>query len=145
MRILIVDDDEFLVRSLVRVVREWGAKVDFAVDADTAKQEAETTRYDFILLDLRMPGHDGLWFMQNTSIEPATRVIIMSGFAPHHALDELHELGMDGYLEKPFGPEDLMAVLESRSGAVPGDPPKRTASGVASHALRWLRPHWLHF
>ena len=112
MNILIVDDDDALLHALHAIVTDWGGDVSCVNSAPLALQAVTEAPYDFVLLDLRMPKYDGLWFMRNARIPPTTRVILMSGFAPRSVVQAILDLGACDYIEKPFSPDQLLETLE---------------------------------
>jgi DNA-binding response OmpR family regulator len=112
MRILVVDDDETLAMSIVRMIRQWGGEANAATSALHAIKALDEKEYDFVLLDLRMPERDGCWFMENARIPEKTKIILMTGFTPKSILARINSLGACDYIEKPFGSEELMATFE---------------------------------
>ena len=112
MRILVVDDNETLAMSIVRMIRQWGGEADSATTALRAVKALSDGKYDFVLLDLRMPERDGCWFMENVRVPEKTKIILMTGFTPKSIMARINSLGACDYIEKPFGPEELMETFE---------------------------------
>jgi DNA-binding NtrC family response regulator len=112
MKILIIDDERDLLKALGRLIRNWGGDVRCAASAAEGISELRRERFDFILLDVRMPEHDAVWFLKHAPIPETTHTIIMSGFAPASLLRHMRELGARGYLEKPFNGDDLMCMMD---------------------------------
>lgn len=111
--VLIVDDDESFRQSLVL---NLGLK-DFlcreARSAADATQAIERERFDFILLDLRLPGAEGVSLVTELStLTPNSRVIVMSGFGGPEIGLEVVRKGAYDFIEKPFPPESLVYLLE---------------------------------
>jgi DNA-binding NtrC family response regulator len=107
-RILVVDDDRTFRLSTAELLRQDGHDVEGAADAAEAVERLEARRYDLVLLDMRMPGMDGL-----TALEVLRRrglrapVLMISGFGTiDSAVEALHR-GADHFLSKPVDPDLL--------------------------------------
>jgi ribonuclease P protein subunit RPR2 len=118
MRILLVDDDPGL-RSLLRATLET---VDIAVDeaesATTAKALIRLGHPDVVVLDVRMPGVDGLSLCRELKEQPETShigVVLLTGSDEANEQDA-RSAGADGYLRKPFRPLELLAIVERVAG-----------------------------
>jgi response regulator RpfG family c-di-GMP phosphodiesterase len=118
MRILLVDDDPGL-RALLRTTFET---VDIAVDeADSAPAARAVVRFkrpDVVVLDVRMPGVDGLSLCRELKGNAETRhigVVLLTGSEQATERDA-REAGADGYLRKPFRPLELLAIAERIAG-----------------------------
>jgi response regulator RpfG family c-di-GMP phosphodiesterase len=118
MRILLVDDDPGL-RALLRTTFET---VDIAVDeaesATAAKAFVRVEHPDVVVLDIRMPGVDGLSLCRELKHDPATSdigVVLLTGSDTATERDA-RDAGADGYLRKPFSPLELLAIAERIAG-----------------------------
>jgi len=111
MRILVVDDDVTMLWSLCNVLRRWGSEVEAATGARAGIRMLASKPFDVVLLDYRMPDHDGVWFLKNAVIPEETRVIVMSGYVDPQALSELRSMGLGDVLEKPFAEAELQDRL----------------------------------
>lgn len=111
MKVLVVDDNKDVLEALCSVVENWGGEAASANGADDGKRLLESNDFDFVLLDIRMPKHDAVWFMSHVRVPPRTQVIAMSAYAPESTISELFDLGVVDYMEKPFGPDELMDVV----------------------------------
>jgi CheY-like chemotaxis protein len=113
-RVLIADDEPEL-RALLRDTIEDRYDVFEAADGKQAIDLAERTRPDAVLLDIRMPGTDGLavcrWLKSSPPLA-AARVIITSGMDGRGRHQPGLDLGADYYLPKPFTPEALRRLLQ---------------------------------
>lgn len=112
MRILVIDDDVTMLWSLCNTLRRWGSKVEAATGASAGVRMLSSKMFDVILLDYRMPDHDGVWFLRNAIIPNETRVIVMSGYVDPLALAELRSMGVGDVLEKPFSEVELQDRLQ---------------------------------
>jgi len=115
MRILVIDDDVTMLWSLCNTLRRWGSQVEAATGARAGIRMLASKPFDVILLDYRMPDHDGLWFLHNAVIPPETKVIVMSGYVDPQPLSELRSMGAGDVLEKPFSEAELQDRLHKVS------------------------------
>ncbi|HZC78198.1 MAG TPA: response regulator, partial [Ktedonobacterales bacterium] len=107
-RVLVVDDEENLNWSLVNSLRKEGYTTDGALSGEDALRRLETTTYDCVLSDVKMPGMDGFELLQWVCRRrPQTRIIMMTAFGSPTARQDAMRAGVIAYLEKPF---DLLAL-----------------------------------
>ena len=107
-RILVVDDEAAIRESLKDWLMEDGYNVALAVDGETAIKMAETSSYDVILLDLKMPGIDGLETMRRVKeISPDAEVLMMTAYASVDTAVQAMKEGAFDYLVKPFDPDEV--------------------------------------
>ncbi len=116
-RILIVDDDEGVTQTFARMLRLEGYQVRTAVNAEKGLQEADLSRPDAIILDLRMPLVDGLGFLRRLRArddQRSTPVAIVTGdyFLEDSVSTELRELGAQLRF-KPLWLEDLVGLARN--------------------------------
>jgi two-component system response regulator AtoC len=118
-RLLVVDDDHAFRLSTAALLRADGYDVDVAADATAAVQALRAQPYDLVLLDLRMPGIDGLQLVETLRIwGESVPVLMISGYGTvENAVRAMH-LGTDDFLTKPVEPDVLSArvaeLLERR-------------------------------
>lgn len=105
MRVLVVDDEPVIVKTLARTFR--GDDVLGAASAEEALEKVRGTDYDLIFLDYRMPGNNGEWFLRHATLPPRTKVLLLTGFLDHAVVRTMFDLGICGYVAKPFRPADL--------------------------------------
>ncbi len=124
MRLLLVDGDAGL-RALVRTTFEAvDVDMDEAEDAAAARRRVSTSSPDVIVLDVGMPGVDGLEFCRELKASPATRaipVVLLTG-AENGTEVRAKEAGAEAYVRKPFSPLELLAVVERLAGGLFGVP-----------------------
>ena len=137
-RILIVDDDQRLRELVVRYFTEQGFEARAVPDATAMDKQLARERYDLLVLDLMLPGEDGLAIcrrFRNDKPQGTGPAIIMLT-AKGDEVDRIVglEMGADDYLPKPFNPRELVArvnaVLRRRQ---PAGPPGAPASDTEIH------------
>ena len=114
MRILVVEDERALCETIVRSLRRLAYSVDPCYDGDTAIDLLGSERYDLVLLDLNLPGADGMTVLRTLrQTDRETRVLILS--ARSEVADKVQGLdaGANDYLAKPFHLEELEARIRS--------------------------------
>ena len=114
MRLLLVEDDAKLADMVARSLREQGYAVDIAADGNRAESQARINEYDGIVLDIGLPGRDGLQVSQALR-KAGKRVPILMLTARDAVRDRVAGLdaGADDYLTKPFALEELHARLRA--------------------------------
>ena len=115
--ILIIDDDEGVIQTFARMLRLEGYQVHTALNAEVGLREAEITRPDAIILDLRMPLLDGLGFLRRlraSNQQRDTPVAIVTGdyFLDESISTELRRLGAELKF-KPMWLEDLVGLART--------------------------------
>jgi DNA-binding response OmpR family regulator len=110
--ILLVDDDALLRRSLAFNLERAGYRVSTAASAEDALALAQRDRPDLVLLDIGLPGMDGLDALRHLDAQVGVPVIFLT--ARRRELDEVLglELGADDYVSKPFDLDVLMARIK---------------------------------
>jgi two-component system cell cycle response regulator len=116
MRILVVDDDPETVRLLRSWFKDQAYEIQDAADADAGLRLAVRSRPDIILLDIRMPGMDGLATTRHLKTDPTTRaipVILLTACREVEAKVEAFAAGADDYVTKPFEFEEVDARIRA--------------------------------
>ncbi|MBW1856044.1 MAG: sigma-54-dependent Fis family transcriptional regulator [Deltaproteobacteria bacterium] len=112
-RILIVDDDKTLSRSLVDWFESENHHVYSAASGEEAVQKIEQDSFDIILSDLKMPGIDGLEVLRQVKqAHPTTEVIIMTGYGTVETAVNAMKEGAYDYIVKPFSPEEIDLIVK---------------------------------
>ncbi|MFT3990460.1 MAG: response regulator transcription factor [Luteolibacter sp.] len=113
MRLLIIEDDPLLLRSLAAGMREENYAVDTATDGEDGLHKALTADYDCILLDGMLPVFDGWELLRRLRKTKATPVLMLT--ARDAVTDRVRGLdqGADDYLTKPFDSEELLARVRA--------------------------------
>lgn len=114
MRILLVEDSQRLQRSVGEGLRKEGFAVDVTGDGREALWFAESHAYDVVVLDLMLPGMDGLSVLEHLRAGgSATHVLILTAKASVEDRVRGLQLGADDYLVKPFAFEELVARVRA--------------------------------
>ena len=111
-RILVIDDNRDVVDILVTFLRGEGYGMLGALTSDEGLKLVSVSRPDLVLLDILMPGMNGIEVLKRIrSINPTTKVIIVTGNADFRLAREALELGAVAYVDKPFDLAYLKRVV----------------------------------
>ncbi|MGE0447212.1 MAG: response regulator [Vicinamibacterales bacterium] len=120
--VLIVDDDDGVRRVLTRWVGDLGHQVLVACDADAALELMGQNAVDVALCDVKMPGRDGIWLVdQLRRGYPRTSIVMATGLTELDPMVTLRP-GVVGYIVKPFNRDELDAVIQKGLAACPQGP-----------------------
>jgi PAS domain S-box-containing protein len=114
--VLLADDEEAVRSTMARLLAQAGLTVHEAENGRSAleKFRAAPDLYAAVLLDLTMPQLDGEeTFREIRQLRPGARVLLLSGFSAQEAADRFAGQGLDGFLQKPFMPEQLIESLRA--------------------------------
>ena len=112
-RILVVDDDETVRRSYLRSLEGMSCQVAAASGGEEALQTMEQNPFDVVLLDMRMPGQDGLSVLRTIKQKwPESEVVIITGYPTVDSAKEAVRLGAYDYVAKPVGPQDIINATD---------------------------------
>jgi DNA-binding NtrC family response regulator len=117
-RVLIVDDEESICTLLTRMLEPLGYEIDIFTDADSTLAAVKDSPADVVVCDIRMPGHDGVWLIDQLQQRyPATAIVIVTGIQD---LDPRLTLrpGVIAYLAKPFEAEQVQKAVKKAVDAV---------------------------
>ncbi len=113
LRILVVDDEPAMVGAVAALVGSAGHKVSAAYDGHEGLRRHEADQPDLVLLDLAMPGMDGVAVCLELRRRGSTPIIVVSGEGQESAKVEALDAGADDYVTKPFGKEELLARIRA--------------------------------
>lgn len=121
-KVLVVDDEEWMRDACEQILQPEGLEVMTAADGQTGLEMARRHLPDCILADLKMPGLDGIAYLQSVkAFDPEVAAIVITGYATLETAVEAMKAGAYDFLAKPFKPADLRAVvrrgLEHRAAA----------------------------
>ena len=112
-RVLAVDDDPMVLRYLRDALGNAGYLPLVSTDPDEALRLVETERPQLVLLDLMLPGGDGIELMQNIHRIANVPVVFLSAYGRHEVIARAFEAGAVDYMVKPFAPTELVARVRS--------------------------------
>ena len=108
MKILVVDDDAIVVKSCKRILEAEGFEVITVPSADDALETVKKCDFDLLLIDVKMPKHDGLFLMREIKkYWPDIPIIVMSGYPTPETIADVLKLGATRFIPKPFRPDEL--------------------------------------
>jgi len=112
-RILVVDDEEIVIRSCLRILGDGEYEVEAVQDGGEALRRIEENHYDVLVLDIMMPKIDGLEVLRRVKeAHPDIDVIMITGLSQIETAVQTMKLGAFDYLPKPFDPDALKLVVE---------------------------------
>jgi DNA-binding NtrC family response regulator len=111
VKVLVADDEEVVRASYMRTLAQKNWKVEAVLNGTEALKQMECGRFDVVLLDLRMPGPDGLSVLKTIKDRwPETEVVIITGYPSVETAKEAVSLGAHDYLAKPVGPDEIVGA-----------------------------------
>ncbi len=111
--ILVVDDDD-RIRDLVKqYLNEKNYLVTTAIDAEDAQEKVKIIKFDLIVLDIMMPGKNGLEFTKDNKNNLYTPIILLTAKGEAEERIQGLEVGADDYLSKPFEPKELVLRIKN--------------------------------
>ena len=114
MHLLVIEDERVLCETIVRSLRRLAYSVDHCYDGDKALELLGTERYDLVLLDLNLPGKDGMTVLRTfRQRDRKTPVLILSARSEVKDKVEGLDAGANDYLSKPFHLAELEARIRS--------------------------------
>ncbi len=111
-RILVVDDEESMRVGCVQTLTEEGYRARTAENGIQGLESAQKESFDIVILDLRMPGMDGMEVLARLKeYDPGAVVVVITGYATIESAVEAMKRGAYDFLPKPFTPEALLAIV----------------------------------
>src|SRR5262245_45152204 len=111
--VLVVEDDEAYRKFLVGELADLGFAVEGVADGHRALGSIETGDYEVVLMDIRLPGIDGMEVLRRaTAFEAAPQIVMMTGHGSIDTAIEAMKLGAYDYLTKPCDVDEMRAVIE---------------------------------
>lgn len=136
--ILIADDDRLIRTSLARFLEGNGFRVSAVADGVAMFQAIENSRVDLVVLDIMMPGEDGLSLCRRLRATGKIPIVLLTALSTETDRIVGLELGADDYICKPFNPRELLARIRAvlrRSGEAPA--PEERAKAVSYEFEGW--------
>jgi DNA-binding NtrC family response regulator len=112
MKILVVDDDAIVIKSCKRILEAEGLEVSTVPSADEALEMIKKYEFDLLLMDVKMPKHDGMFLMREIKkLIPDMPIIVMSGYPTPETVSDVLKLGAMQFIPKPFRPDELIKIV----------------------------------
>jgi len=111
MRILLIDDDTNILSVLKVILESNGHTVDCADSADDALNFVNECDYDFVMVDFRMPTHDGAWFLRHAHLRRNTKALLMTAYLTPEVVNTMFMCGVRGYIMKPLEQREILQHL----------------------------------
>ncbi|MDR2253254.1 MAG: response regulator transcription factor [Bifidobacteriaceae bacterium] len=122
-RIMVVDDDVALAEMIGIILTSQGYRPEYCTDGSRALASIRQTRPDLVILDLMLPGMDGIEVCRELRKESGVPVVMVTAKSETRDIVEGLEAGADDYILKPFTPAELMARIRARlRRRAPGEP-----------------------
>ena len=110
---ILVCDDEAVIRKAVRLVLKQDYELVFAADGEETLQQVQAQSFDLVLLDIKMPGKNGLEVLQELMLAPApARVLMLTAYQSVELAQRATRLGALDYVTKPFTREGLANAVD---------------------------------
>jgi two-component system, OmpR family, response regulator ResD len=138
-RVLVVEDDPTVAEVVLGYLQRAGFDADHAADGLRALEAARRTQPDLVIVDLMLPGLDGLEVCRRLQARASVPVIMLTALGEESDRVLGLEVGADDYVTKPFSPRELVLRVQSvlrRSTAAPPAAPSGAAPGAAPTTLR---------
>ena len=112
--VLVVDDEKNIRQTLAQALIPMGLNVETAVNGEEALQKVTEGEFDLMLLDLKMPGVDGMEVLRSLcELRPEIRIIIITAYGTVKNAVEAIKLGAVDFIEKPFSPREIRELVNS--------------------------------
>jgi two-component system, response regulator PdtaR len=110
--VLVVDDDAAIRQTLERILTYHRHRVLSAPSGPEALRQVMAEAVDAILLDIKMPGMDGISAAREIGAERLSAVVLVTAFSQRELIEEASDAGVHGYVVKPFERHDLTPAIE---------------------------------
>jgi DNA-binding NtrC family response regulator len=112
MKILVVDDEDIVLESCQAVFELEGFEVMLVPSADKAIEAMKNDNFALLLIDVKMPKHDGMYLMGKIKEQwPNIPIIVMSGYCTTETIKEAFKMGAANFIAKPFEPDELVEAV----------------------------------
>ena len=146
LRILVIDDEPAMVGAVAALVGSVGHRVSAAYDGAEGLRHYDDEHPDLVILDLAMPGMDGVTVCTELRQRGATPIIVLSGEGQEAAKVEALDAGADDYVTKPFGKDELLARIRAVTRRRRDEPDESQQGSVRIDRRRheaWANDHLL--
>ncbi len=114
-KILICEDNKLALRTLTAVLQREGYEIQTASDGNASLSLIQQESFDLIVVDIHLPFHSGLELIKflRSDLKKDTPVLIITAFSDPQVQQQAGELGIQGYIVKPFNPSDILKKIRS--------------------------------
>ncbi len=113
IKILIVDDQVNTCKSLQAILKKSGYLSEYTLKGEDALKRVQAEHFDIVIIDIRMPGMDGMQLLEELKkVQPHLVVIMITGYATIKSAVEAIQKGAYDYLPKPFTPDEVRVIIE---------------------------------
>ncbi len=120
---LVIDDERIVIDSVTKILKEERIDVEATLSGRQGIEMALKKDYDLVLTDLRMPDIGGMRVLRDLKrAKPDLPVVMITGYATVPSAVQAMKLGAAEFLEKPFSPDGLVAVVQKAMKTLPPDP-----------------------
>ncbi|WP_086476502.1 MULTISPECIES: response regulator transcription factor [Arenibacter] len=117
-KILVIEDNPMVVKSLEFKLTKEGYEVTTAIDGRSAMEELETNSFDLILTDLMLPFVSGSQLIEHIKKNyPTIPIIVLSTATQEDIITDAFNMGVDDFISKPFSPNELTLRVKRSLGA----------------------------
>jgi len=114
MKILVVDDENIVLSSCRLVLEAENFEVLLAESVEQALNIIINELPAMLLIDVKMPAHDGMYLMEKVNEKwPGIPIIVMSGYPTNGTVKAVADLGAAAFIAKPFTPDELLETVKS--------------------------------
>lgn len=120
--ILIIDDEELITKSLIKLLRSQGYAASIALDGTEAMRKIKSEDFDLIICDVRMPGIDGIETIKQIrsylekSDKKSIPEVLITGYADAEKYESAIDLEVTDYLYKPFDNDEFLHIVRKTIG-----------------------------
>ena len=114
MKILVVDDEDIVLESCQAVFELDGFEVMLVTSADKAIEAMKNDNFALLLIDVKMPKHDGMYLMEKIKERwPNMPIIVMSGYCTTETIKQAFKMGAANFIAKTFEPDELVKTVRN--------------------------------
>ena len=139
VKILIIDDEDIVLKSCLRILKSDGYEIDTVYSGDEGLKRTNEKDYDIVITDLKMPGMGGMEVLATLrKNKPEVTVIIFTGYATVENAREALKMGAFDYIPKPFTNEELRSVVDNavKSREKNSDAQMLDLMAIVSHEMK---------
>ena len=124
--ILVVDDDELVLRAISKLLQVYGYKIELVKSGEEALEKVKNLNFDLIIIDVRMAGIDGIETIERMrefyrrSQTALPQEVVITGYMDTQVEERANKLGIEDYLYKPFALTDFIGTVKKKLGFYSG-------------------------